>query len=546
MKQLLTIIEQLRHPDTGCPWDQKQTYSSLFPYMQEEVAELADAIKQRNNDDIKQELGDLLFQIVLYAQIAKEQQAFDFNDVVATVSEKMIRRHPHVFADTVYANEHERQQAWETIKQQERAEKQTNTSSKVSSSKQQSIKQHITATGDFFADISATLCSLQRGQQILDRASQTGFDWNNWRPIIDKVKEELDEIIAAIDNNESHTRIAEEVGDLFIASTNLARHLNVDAERATRQAGNKFARRFNQLQQKLAESNPNEKNPSLEQMEAAWQQVKQDEKRLDIHQAAYDCLMLNGVKKKRLCVDLLYAHWQEGKYQLLTHPTPVERIEIPGRPSQPQLVAPRNVPQRSLHSEKGQAALIHAIAHIEFNAINLALDAVYRFRDMPEQFYSDWLQVASEEAYHFSLLEQRLQQLGYQYGDMPAHNGLWEMTVKTDHDVLTRMALVPRVLEARGLDVTPSIMKKLEAAGDTETVAILEIILRDEINHVRIGSHWFHYCCEQRNLDADATFRQQLRQYMKGAVRGPFHYEARLQAGFSAEEMQQLEKLNKS
>lgn len=504
------MMKQLRHPVTGCPWDQQQTYTSLSAQTLAQAHEIANAIESNDLDGLKQQLGDLLFQVVFYAQIANEQQAFDFADVVSTLSEKIHHQHPDAFSDPV-----------------------DNTVT-------------TTTEANFFADISATLCSLQRGQQILDRASKTGFDWSNWRPIIDKVKEELDEIIEAIDNRESQTRIEEEVGDLFIASTNLARHLNVDAEEATRKASEKFARRFNQLQQTLKANEPDQKKHTLAEMELVWQQVKQDEKRPDLHQAAYQCLMLEGeVKYKRMHTDLLYTHWQEGKYQRLKHHIPIERIEVPGRPTQPTLVSPKKVNRRSLNTEKGQAALIHAIAHIEFNAINLALDAVYRFRNMPDEFYTDWLQVASEEGYHFSLLEERLQQLGYQYGDMPAHNGLWEMTVKTDHDVLTRMALVPRVLEARGLDVTPGIMKKLELAGDTKTVEILEIILRDEINHVRIGSHWFHYCCQQRQLDADETFRQQLRHYMSGSLRGPFHHEARLQAGFSAEEMKQLEKLSK-
>ena len=187
--------------------------------------------------------------------------------------------------------------------------------------------------------------------------------------------------------------------------------------------------------------------------------------------------------------------------------------------------------------------MIHAILHIEFNAINLALDAVYRFRDMPEQYYSDWLLVASEEAYHFSLLEKRLNDMGYAYGDMPAHNGLWEMVLKTDHDVLIRMALVPRVLEARGLDVTPGMIEKLKKVGDVKTVEILRIILRDEIGHVAIGSHWFKYCCELKKLEPEKTFRDLLIEYMGRGPNGPLHEEARLQAGFSQNEIDELLKM---
>ena len=262
----------------------------------------------------------------------------------------------------------------------------------------------------------------------------------------------------------------------------------------------------------------------------------------DIHQAAYDCLMLNDIASKRQQAASLYRNWKTGQYQCVSDGIAVQRIETPGRPPLPKLVNPRKLKQGGLGSEPGRATLIHAITHIEFNAINLALDAVYRFRNMPNDFYTDWLQVASEEAYHFSLLENRLQQLGYQYGDLPAHNGLWEMTVKTDHDVLTRMALVPRVLEARGLDVTPSMMTKLKHIGDQETFKLLSIILQDEIGHVRIGSHWFHYCCKEQGLDADSTFRELLSEYMNGSLRGPFYTEARLQAGFSIEEMDALEK----
>ena len=259
---------------------------------------------------------------------------------------------------------------------------------------------------------------------------------------------------------------------------------------------------------------------------------------MNIHQLAYQALMENDITLKRQRVDELYS--QQKKAPLPSSPYPIKTIPIPGRPLKPKLVSPKQLKHRKLNSEAGRASLIHAITHIEFNAINLALDAVYRFQDMPTEFYTDWLQVASEEAYHFSLLEQRLKKMGFNYGDMQAHNGLWEMTVKTDHDVLIRMALVPRVLEARGLDVTPAMMERLEKAGDLETVDILSIILNDEIGHVAIGSKWFHYCCKQLNLDAETTFRKLLMEYMGAPLRPPFHTEARLQAGFTQHEIEQL------
>ena len=160
-------------------------------------------------------------------------------------------------------------------------------------------------------------------------------------------------------------------------------------------------------------------------------------------------------------------------------------------------MAPTAVPRRRLGSDEGRAALVHAIAHIEFNAINLALDAVCRFRDMPEQYYLDWISVAEDEARHFQLLHKRLGQLNRQYGDYPAHNGLWEMAEKTTDSCLVRMALVPRVLEARGLDVTPGMIERLRSVGDTKTIAALEVILAEEVRHVAIGTHWFNYCCKQ-------------------------------------------------
>ena len=264
---------------------------------------------------------------------------------------------------------------------------------------------------------------------------------------------------------------------------------------------------------------------------------------MNIYQASYQCLMESNLLVKRACATKLYDDWKAGCYDRNDESSP-EPIENPGRPDKPELVPVSQVKRRKLTNKTGRATLIHAIAHIEFNAINLALDAVYRFRDMPDAFYTDWLQVASEESYHFSLLEERLQQMGYEYGDMPAHNGLWESCIKTDHDVMVRMALVPRVLEARGLDVTPGMMKKLQGVGDQQTVDILSIILRDEIGHVRIGSRWFHYCCEQREIEPDATFLRLIEEYMDGSLRGPFYKEARLQAGFSESELEALANLS--
>jgi uncharacterized ferritin-like protein (DUF455 family) len=211
----------------------------------------------------------------------------------------------------------------------------------------------------------------------------------------------------------------------------------------------------------------------------------------------------------------------------------------PGRPDRPALVHPRAVLNRGLGTADGRAALVHAVAHIEFNAINLALDAVVRFGGMPDEYYADWLSVAQDEARHFTLLQDRLTQLGHAYGDFPAHNGLWEAAEKTAHDVLARMALVPRVLEARGLDVTPGMIERLAQAGDAATVAILRVILAEEVRHVAIGTHWFRFLCAQRGLEPEATFRELLAAHGM-QPRPPFNTAARRAAGFSDAELAAL------
>ncbi|MEB8433462.1 ferritin-like domain-containing protein [Cocleimonas sp. KMM 6892] len=262
---------------------------------------------------------------------------------------------------------------------------------------------------------------------------------------------------------------------------------------------------------------------------------------MNLYEQAFLCLMHRDTSEKQSMVAQLRDAWEKG--ELDRKDSALIEIPVPGRPDRPDLLNPGLLKQRKLGSELGRATLVHAILHIEFNAINLALDAVYRFRDMPEAYYSDWLKVAAEEAYHFSLLEKRLADLGYAYGDFPAHNGLWEMVLKTDHDVLIRMALVPRVLEARGLDVTPGMIERFLKAGDNETVDILRIILNDEIGHVAIGSRWFKYCCANKELNPEETFRNLLIEYMGKGLSGPFHEEARLQAGFTQEEIDELVKM---
>ncbi len=217
--------------------------------------------------------------------------------------------------------------------------------------------------------------------------------------------------------------------------------------------------------------------------------------------------------------------------------TPEQAARMPGRPARPLLVPAKQVPSRSPFTLEGRAALLHAICHIEFNAINLALDAVWRFAGMPVAFYSDWLKVAAEEALHFNLLRAHLQSLGYDYGDFDAHDGLWTMCDKTKDDILARMALVPRTLEARGLDATPLIQDKLTRAGDQRAVEILDIILRDEVGHVAIGNRWFHHLCQTQGEDAVSLYPQLVQRYEAPRLRPPFNEAARKAAGFTDEEL---------
>lgn len=246
-------------------------------------------------------------------------------------------------------------------------------------------------------------------------------------------------------------------------------------------------------------------------------------------------LMTTEIAEKMTLVNALYHAAQQ--QQLAIIGKSVEPIHHPPLPTGVELSTLENMQRRGLGSKKGHQAMLHAIAHIEYNAINLALDAVYRFREMPYQYYVDWLRVAHEEAKHFTMIANRMDELDCQYGDFPVHAGLWTMCVDTEHDVLVRMALVPRVMEARGLDVTPKIQKKLQGIGDTVSIEMLDIIYQDEIGHVAIGSHWFKYCCQERRLNIYQTFRQLLKTYLKNGMNTEFNSEARLQAGFDDMEL---------
>ncbi|MBX3607064.1 MAG: ferritin-like domain-containing protein [Piscinibacter sp.] len=225
-------------------------------------------------------------------------------------------------------------------------------------------------------------------------------------------------------------------------------------------------------------------------------------------------------------------------------PDPARTIDeppgLPGRPARPRLVPAKDVPTRSPFTREGRAALLHAIAHIEFNAINLALDACWRFAGFPAAFYRDWLRVAAEEALHFTLLREHLLSLGHVYGDFDAHDGLWLMTARTAHDPVARLALVPRTLEARGLDATPPLQAKLAKAGDDRAVAILDVILRDEIGHVEIGNRWYRYACDRAGLDPEALYPELVQRYAAPRLRPPYNEAARRAAGFSQAELDWL------
>jgi len=258
---------------------------------------------------------------------------------------------------------------------------------------------------------------------------------------------------------------------------------------------------------------------------------------MELRRRALELLQLDDPAGKAAATRALF---DAGRWGIDAEASLPEPPGLPGRPARPALVPPKDVPTRSPFTPDGRAALLHSIAHIEFNAINLALDAVWRFAGLPEDFYRDWLRVAAEESLHFSLLREHLNTLGHDYGDFAAHDGLWTMTARTAHDLVARMALVPRTLEARGLDATPPLQAKLAKAGDARAVAILDVILRDEIGHVAIGNRWYRHLCAQRDLDPRATFDVLVRAHAAPRLRGPFNLSARRAAGFDEHELAAL------
>jgi uncharacterized ferritin-like protein (DUF455 family) len=259
---------------------------------------------------------------------------------------------------------------------------------------------------------------------------------------------------------------------------------------------------------------------------------------MELRRAALEALLIaEPARKAAAALALAVAAWPVDTEAVLQPPL---GHPLPGRPARPRLVPPQQVPQRGAGSAAGRAALLHAVAHIEFNAINLALDAVWRFAGLPEAYYRDWAQVAAEEAQHFTLLADHLATLGHGYGDFDAHDGLWAMTEKTAGDAIARMALVPRTLEARGLDATPPMQARLRKAGDLRAAEILGVILRDEVGHVAIGNRWYRWLCARDGLEPVAHAAALAARHGAPRPKPPFNLEARAAAGFSAEEIESL------
>ena len=263
-----------------------------------------------------------------------------------------------------------------------------------------------------------------------------------------------------------------------------------------------------------------------------------------INSLAYDCLQACDPNEKVRLTEQCRRRWLNGAL-FIDHQLPIAKHCHAGWPRKPTLVPFNQLPKRTVSSDKGHAALMHSFAHIEFNAINIAWDAVYRFTDMPDEFYDDWSRIAQEEAYHFTLINDYLKSMGFEYGSFSAHQGLWEMVEQTRHDVMVRMALVPRVLEARGLDVTPDIIQRFKHHNRHEAADILSIIYEDEIGHVEVGSRWFNYLCEKRQLNPKQTFVSLIEQYAVDKIRQPFNEVARMKAGFSEQEMEYLNQCTK-
>jgi ATP diphosphatase len=266
LEQLLSIMTQLRDKESGCPWDRKQTFDSIIPHTIEETYEVVDAIHKKDWSNLKEELGDLLFQVVFYSQIAKEEQLFDFNDVLDTLNEKLVRRHPHVFSDEVFSSEEEITANWDNIKQQERLEREElDNGSKA----QQSI----------LDSIPSALPGLLRANKIQKQCAKVGFDWDELQPVADKVNEEVAEVLEeALKNPRDEKKLEEELGDLLFATVNFSRHLGKNPEQALCKANDKFERRFRQIEANVAKKHKTLQQCDLNELDSEWENVKRSER----------------------------------------------------------------------------------------------------------------------------------------------------------------------------------------------------------------------------------------------------------------------------
>ncbi|WP_432474042.1 ferritin-like domain-containing protein [Amphritea sp. HPY] len=264
----------------------------------------------------------------------------------------------------------------------------------------------------------------------------------------------------------------------------------------------------------------------------------------NIYEQTRQALLLEDPDHKLELTMQLAGLWDAGQLEWQEGPAP-QLLNEPGRPDKPEFVLPANVNKRKMGKEEGRAALIHALAHIELTAVNLALDSVYRYRDMPKEYYADWMQCAREESTHFLALRGRLREMGYDYGSFTAHNELWNTAVDTAHDMMDRMGIIHRVFEARALDVVPKTITRFDKLGDRKMVSILTMIANEEIGHVSSGTRWFHHRCAEKGLDPDSTFIELLWKYMKGPLKGPFNHEARIKAGFTEQELQMMEAMER-
>lgn len=260
----------------------------------------------------------------------------------------------------------------------------------------------------------------------------------------------------------------------------------------------------------------------------------------NLFQQARHCLLLDDPDEKMAYTMELFSSWENSTLEWQDGESPDLEIN-PGRPDRPTLVSPDAVPKRGFGSETRRAALIHALTHIELTAVDLAWDTIYRYRSMPQEYYDDWIHTAVDETRHFIALRARLRAMGFDYGDFAAHNALWEHAVETAADLMDRMAIVHRVMEARALDVVPNIMEQFRTIGDSETAAVLVDVANDETAHVSAGTRWFRYRCQEQGKDPDQKFFELVVKYLSKLPKGPFNHDARRKAGFSDNEMEVLE-----